>query len=280
MKRALLLALALVLTAPACQPEEDPSKLAEAIKSRLAESDANLRNHKEDEAAEGYKWVLSQEPNNVAALTGLGKVELSRKDFKAAIDPLEKAVAQDGSVAETRASLGRAYAGVADWAKAAEHLGKAWELDQDTEQFGLEYGVALREVGKFDEASTVLEEVAEINPKIQYVYRELGKVQYAQKDLDKALRTFMKAQTQWAGDQDSYAGAAMVYEEQGDIPKSIDQWSSYIQQDCCSVYSKEVAQPKLAELKAKENAAAAGGAGVEAPAPAEGGEAPAPAEAG
>lgn len=261
MKRALsLAALALVLLAPACQPEKDPAELANAIQAKLAESDANLRNHKSDEAAEGYKWVLSQEPDNVAALTGLGNVELERKAFEAAIEPLEKAIAKDGNVAGTRASLGRAYTGTANWAKAAEHLGKAWELDKDTEQYGLEYGVALRETGKLDEAATVLEEVAEINPKLKYVYRELGKVQFAKTELDKSLRTFMKAQSQWAGDQDSYAGAAMVYEAQGEISKSIDQWSAYIQQDCCSVYSKDVAQPKLAELKAKENAAVPGAA--------------------
>jgi tetratricopeptide (TPR) repeat protein len=260
MKRAQSLALALVLFAPACQPEKEPTDLAGAIQAKLAESDASLRNHKSDEAAAGYKWVLSQEPDNVAALTGLGNVELERKAYEAAIEPLEQAIAKDGNVANTHASLGRAYTGMANWAKAAEQLGKAWELDKDTEQYGLEYGVALREIGKLDEAVAVLEEVAELNPKIKYVYRELGKVQFAKAELDKALRTFMKAQSSWAGDQDAYAGAAMVYEAQGQISKSIDQWSQYIQQDCCSVYSKDVAQPKLAELKAKENAAAAGGA--------------------
>jgi tetratricopeptide (TPR) repeat protein len=275
MKRALSLALALVLFAPACQPEKDPDELANQIAAKLAESDASLRNHKSDEAAAGYKWVLTQEPDNVAALTGLGNVELERKAYEAAIEPLEKAIAKNGEVAGTRASLGRAYVGLANWPKAAEHLAKAWELDKNTEQFGMEYGVALREIGKLDEAAAVLEEVAEINPKLKYVYRELGKVQHAKKELDKALRTFMKAQTQWAGDQDSYAGAAMVYEEQGQIGKAIDQWSAYIQQDANSVYSMNVAQPKLAELKAKENAAVAGGTPpVEGEAPAE-----APAEA-
>ena len=269
MQRVLGLALAALLLVPACKPKKDDGDLAAAVEAKLAESDANLRNHKSDEAAEGYKWVLAQEgyADNVAALTGLGKVELEREAYAAAIDPLEKAVAAGGDVAETRAALGRAYVGTKDWAKAAEHLGKAWELDKNSEQFGLEYGVALRETGKLDEALAVLEEVAEINPKIKYVYREIGKVQYAAKDLDKALRTFMKAQTQWQGDQDAYAGAGMVYEELGDISKAIDQWSAYIQQDCCSTYSKDVAQPKLAELKAKENAAVG--------APSEGGEAPA-----
>jgi tetratricopeptide (TPR) repeat protein len=254
-KRVLGLALAAVLILPACKPKKEEGDLAEQIAAKLAESDANLRNHKSDEAAEGYKWVLEQEPDNVAALTGLGKVELEREDYAAAIDPLAKAVAQNGEDALAQANLGRAYAGTKDWAKAAEHLGKAWELDKDTEQYGLEYGVALREIKKLDEAATVLEEVADINPKIKYVYRELGKVQFDAEELDKALRTFMKAQSQWAGDQDSYAGAAMVYEAKGDVTKAIDQWSAYIQQDCCSTYSKDVAQPKLAELKEKENAA-------------------------
>jgi tetratricopeptide (TPR) repeat protein len=270
-KRLSVIALALALLVPACQPKKDDGDLAAAVEAKLKESDANLRNHKSDEAAEGYKWVLAQAgyADDVRALTGLGKVELEREAYAAAIDPLEKAVAQKGDDAEARATLGRAYVGTKDWAKAAEHLGKAWELDKETEQYALEYGVALRETNKLDESKAVLEEVAEINPKIKYVYRELGKTYYAAKDLDKALRTFMKAQSQWAGDQDSYAGAAMVYEEQGDISKSIDQWSSYIQQDCCSTYSKDVAQPKLAELKAKENAAVAGGTPPADEAPAE-----------
>ncbi|PRQ07938.1 tetratricopeptide repeat protein [Enhygromyxa salina] len=260
MKRAFGLALAAILILPACKPKEVDPNLPEQIAAKLAESDSNLRNNKTDEAAEGYQWVLDNEPANVAALTGLGRVELDRGNFAAAVDPLEKAVAQNGDDAEARAALGRAYSGAENWPKAAEHLGKAWELDHDTEQFGLEYGVALRESGELEQAKAVLTEVGEINPKIKHVFRELGETQLAAKEYDTALRTFMKAQTNWPGDQDSYAGAAMVYEAQGEITKSVDQWSQYIQQDCCSTYSKDVAQPKLAELKAKENAA-----GVEPP---------------
>lgn len=256
MKRVLGLALAAILIVPACKTKEVDVNLPEQIAAKLKESDSNLRNHKTDEAANGYKWVLDNDPGNVAALTGLGRVELEREDFAAAVDPLEKAVAANGEDADARAALGRAFTGTKDWAKAAEHLGKAWELDHDTEQFGLEYGIALRETGELEQAKGVLTEVGEINPKIKHVFRELGETQLAAKEYDTALRTFMKAQTQWAGDQDSYAGAATVYEAQGEVTKSIDQWSQYIQQDCCSTYSKEVAQPKLKELKEKENAAA------------------------
>jgi Flp pilus assembly protein TadD len=253
-KRVLGLALAAILIVPACKPEAPDANLPEQIVAKLAESDSNLRNHKTDEAAAGYKWVLDNDPGNVAALTGLGKVELERGDFAAAVDPLDKAVAHNGEDAEARAALGRAHAGTADWAKAAEHLGKAWALDHDTEQYGLEYGVALRETGDLEQAKAVLTEIGEINPKIKHVFRELGETQLAAKEYDTALRTFMKAQTQWPGDQDAYAGAGAAYEAKGEIANALDQWSQYVQQDCCSTYSKDVAQPKLAELKAIENA--------------------------
>lgn len=254
MKRVLGICVVALLLLPACQPKEQEVDVPAEIARNLSEGDSNLRNNKTAEAKTNYEIVLGYDPNNAAALTGLGRIALAAEDPAGAIEPLAKAVAADANYSLGQASLGRAYAGTKDWAKAAEHLGKAWELDKDTEQYGLEYGIALREAKQLDKAVEVLEEVAEINPKLKYVYRELGRVQLDANELDKALRTFMKAQTQWAGDQDAFAGAAMVYEAQGEISKSIDQWSQYIQQDCCSTYSKDVAQPKLAELKAKENA--------------------------
>lgn len=254
MKRALGICLAALLILPACEPKQKDVDVEAEIARNLKEGDSKLRNNEIDAAKTNYEVVLGYDANNAAALTGLGRIALTNGDPAAAIESLEKAVAADAGLALAQASLGRAYVGTKDWANAAEHLGKAWELDKETEQYALEYGVALREAKQLDKAAEVLAEVADINPKIKYVYRELGKVQFDAGELDKALRTFMKAQSSWAGDQDAFAGAAMVYEAQGEISKSIDQWSQYIQQDCCSTYSKDVAQVKLAELKEKENA--------------------------
>jgi tetratricopeptide (TPR) repeat protein len=253
-KRVLGLLLFTALLLPACTKEKPPEDIEALIARNLEDGDSLLRNSKLDEAEEKFKWVLEQRADDVAALTGLGRIELARENPSGALDPLKKAVAAKADDPLAQASLGRALAGTKDWAGAAEHLGKAWELDKDEDQYGLEYGIALRENKQFEQAVTTFEEVADSNPKIKYVYRELAHTHKAAGDLDKALRTYMKAQSAWAGDQDSYAGAAMVYEEQGEVTKSIDQWAKYIQQDCCSTYSKDVAQPKLAELKAKENA--------------------------
>jgi tetratricopeptide (TPR) repeat protein len=253
-KRVLGLALLAVLTLSACPKDKPPEDIEAMIVRALEDGDSLLRNSKLDEAQEKYQWVLEQRADDVAALTGLGRIELARENPAGAIEPLKQAVAAKADDALAQASLGRAMAGTKDWAGAAEHLGKAWELDKDQDQYGLEYGVALRENKQFDQAITTFEAVADSNPKVKYVYRELAHTHKEAGDLDKALRMYMKAQSAWAGDQDAYAGAALVYEAQGQITKSVDQWAKYIQQDCCSSYSKDVAQPKLAELKAKENA--------------------------
>lgn len=275
MKRVLGLALLALLLSPACKKDPPPEDTAALIKTYLAEGDSLLTNSKYDEARGKFEWVLEKEPENVAALTGLGRIEIAAGNPKAAIEPLKKAVAAKADDPLAQASLGRALAGTEDFAGAAEHLGKAWELNKDEDQYGLEYGVALRKNKQLEQAITVLEEVADSNPRITYVYRELAHTHKDAGDLDKALRTYMKAQSAWAGDQDSYAGAAEVYEAQGKVSKAVDQWSKYIQQDCCSSYSKEVAQPKLAELKQRENAIDGGVEAPAEPAPAEPSEAPA-----
>lgn len=239
---------------PACTKEKPPEDIEALIARSLDDGDTLLRNSKLDEAEEQFKKVLEHDADNVAALTGLGRIELARENPAGAIEPLKQAVAGKADDALAQASLGRAFAGTKDWAGAAEHLGIAWNIDKDEDQYGLEYGIALRENKQLDEAITTFGEVADNNPKIKYVYRELAHAHKEAGDLDKALRTYMKAQSAWAGDQDAYAGAATVYEAQGEISKSLDQWAKYIQQDCCSTYSKDVAQVKLAELKAKENA--------------------------
>lgn len=254
LKRALGFCLALLIV-PACTPDKGKDVDVEAeIARNVATGDANLRSDKVDEAETNYKVALGYDATNAAALTGLGRVALVRNDAAAAIDPLERAVAADPNDPQAHATLGRAYVATSEWAKAAEQFGKARELDKDTDQYALEYGAALREAKQHDQAIAVLEELAALNPKIKYVYREIGKVHLDTNNHAEALRAFMKAQIQWPGDQDSFAGAGAAYEAQGKISDSIDQWAQYIQQDCCSTYSKEVAQPKLAALKAIENA--------------------------
>ena len=91
--------------------------------------------------------------------------------------------------------------------------------------------------------------VAELDPRAPSVNTELGDALREQDKLDDALKHYMKAQNVNRSDKRAHAGAAMVYEKKGDNKHALDEWSSYIQMDCCSDFSKTVAQKKIESLK-------------------------------
>ena len=256
MKRTLGLALiALLSVAPACQQKKEDVNLPEQIATKLEAADNLLRNMEHDLAAESYQWVLDNDPSNAKAHLGLGRVDFEKKNFDKAIPHLEKAAELAADDAQAHGWLGRAQAKTAKWAEAAASAAKAAELDEDhADAWNYDRGIALRESGSLEESEKVLREVSELNPRFKYVYRELAETIYRQKRLDDGLRMFMKAQSAWKGDQMSFIGAAKIYEEQGQVSKALDQYSQYIQQDCCSDYSTNEIAPKVKALKEKENA--------------------------
>jgi Flp pilus assembly protein TadD len=144
--------------------------------------------------------------------------------------------------------------------EAASAYAAAWALNLDDARLGLGQGKALLKAKKFAEAETVLRKVGEEDPEIQYVWSALGDAMREQGKNDEALGMYMKAQNKYDSDKSAYAGATMIYEAKGENSKAIDQLSRYIQRDCCSSYSKEWANPKLLELKAKEDAGQGGAA--------------------
>ena len=134
-------------------------------------------------------------------------------------------------------------------AEAAEAYGKAFELVPDNSDYGLHYGRELKRAGKFDEAEGVLRKVAELDPKAQFVFTELGDVLREKNQLDESLKTYMKAQNTYPSNREAFAGAALTYEAKGDNKNALDEWSTYITMDCCSDFSKNVAQKKVETLK-------------------------------
>jgi len=77
-----------------------------------------------DEAERLYAQELSRNPKSVAALDGLGRVALARRQFPKAIEYLNHALALDPQAAYLHYPLGMAYRGAGDLAKAQEELGK------------------------------------------------------------------------------------------------------------------------------------------------------------
>jgi tetratricopeptide (TPR) repeat protein len=248
---ALLLAPAWLL-APACDrgaKEPTPEEAAAKLASDLEEAAARMRNHKPEDAEKIYTRILEQNPGHPEALAGLGRVRFDQSKLDEAEKLLSEAVAKKGDDAATQFALGQVRQHAGRPAEAAEAYGKAFALAPEDSTYGLNYGRELKKAGKLDEAEAVLRKVAELDPKAQFVFTELGDVLREREQLDDALKTYMKAQNTYPSNKEAFAGAALTYEAKGDNKNALDEWSTYITMDCCSDFSKDVAQKKLETLK-------------------------------
>lgn len=253
-----MLALALLL-APACtaKPAVDPAEQAAQMKKDLTNATVRIKDGKYKEAEEMLKRVLAVDPANPEAQAGMGQILLADKQYDAAVVQLEAAAAKLPDDAEVQASLGEVYKRLERHADAAAAWGAAFKANPTHGNYGLEQGQALRRAKQLDAAEEVLREVAKVDKQTEFVFTELGDVLREQGKLDEALKTYMKALIEHAGDKSAHAGAAQVYELQNNSAKAIDEWSTYIRMDCCSEFSTNVAKKHMDALRA----AAGGSAG-------------------
>lgn len=257
---ALLLSLSLaapatVLSACSDKSALSPEDQAAQNKADLANGAARVRDEKYDDAESMFARVLANDPENVEALAGMGRVKLGQKKFDEAVSLLERAGAKKPDDGPLQASLGEVYAKLERHMDAATAYGLAFKADPNNGNLGIAQGHALQKAKQLDQAEAVLREVAKNDPQAEYVYTELGDVLRAQGKLDQALHSYMKALIEHVGDEKAHAGAAEVYELQQNRSKAIDEWSTYIRMDCCSEYSNNVAKKRI---KALQDAAAAG----------------------
>ncbi len=258
MQRLVLVALAVLLTAPVLGCDKPPEATQEEKDAKFAgeleDADARIRNNKPAEAQKLLARLLEERPEHPKAVALLGKAHYASGEYKEAEVLLTKAVVATPGDAETHYILGETLRSLERPAEAADAFRTAFELDKENSNFGLSLGIALLEAEKASEAEAVLTEVLDIDPKAQDgtptgANTFLGDALRAQGKLDEALRSYMKAQTLNQSDKKAFAGAAFVYEDKDDVKHALDQWSAYIQRDCCSEFSRTVAQKKITDLE-------------------------------
>jgi len=243
--------LSLILGANACGDKVDPEAEAAKLRSDLAEADARLRNHMVEDAQKIYLRILEKYPHNPDAEFGMAQVRFAEDDLKSTEVLLKRVVEAKPDDPKVHAKLGHVYFLTKRHGESAEEYKRAFELEPDNGEYGLAYGVGLKNSEQYAEAEAVLRKVAELDPMVRFVYTELGDSVRAQGRLDEALKIYMKAQNTYASDKMARAGAAFVYEAQGKNALALDEWSAYIRMDCCSPYSNDVAKKKIMELQVK-----------------------------
>ncbi len=181
---------------------------------------------KHEEALSLWQRALKLDPNDVATNLDLGKHYLERGNFDDAIRHLDRAVAAapDNARAHHMRALARqARGGEADAALADVEVARRDPQYVDAiPALELNYGRALRDVGRYDEALAPLLSYTERVPKDPLGFFELGQLYliYGDQSLDDsryrdAEQAFLRSLTIDPGFADAHRGLSLAYRKQG-----------------------------------------------------------------
>lgn len=200
-----------------------------------------------DKAQTMFERLLNDKNSRAAALAGLGKVALARRDYRTAIDRLEEALKLWPSASKLRQPLAMAYQGAGDRAKADENL-KQYAIDggepavDDPVADALADKVAASKVllrrgqrfGKaqrFDLAEKAFRAAVDADPQnaealanLGISLANLGRIHDAQEALEKSLAM---------DDTNAVAHLSLgvVYDRQGRDQPAIEQYIAALRQD-------------------------------------------------
>jgi tetratricopeptide (TPR) repeat protein len=143
--------------------------------------------------AEGaFKKVLSVDPDNEDATTGLASLYSDRGDAKGAAQLLEKLTKKNPS-AKSYVNLANSYESMREFSLAADAYQKAIELDPTHSELRQALAQDQAMAGKFNEALTTYQQMAEAEPRQAQPYLGMGQIYREQKQFAKAREMLNKA---------------------------------------------------------------------------------------
>lgn len=161
-----------------------------------------------DEAQSEFEWTVNAAPNSDAALIGLADLKLRRRDYEAALELLDKALAIDPERSVTHYLRGRALQGLGrtDEARGELAAGKetqkvyladAWtrQLDVHRKDVGHQARMATAAVkaGRVDHGIAILEEALKWHPQNMQLLLDLAMINRRKGDLERSYEYLERA---------------------------------------------------------------------------------------
>jgi tetratricopeptide (TPR) repeat protein len=157
-----------------------------------------LQQGKPELAIEGFQKALKIRPGSVEAEKGLARAYVDQHQWNEAVVLLKKVVTASPESSEAATALGNALANSGNKSGADAQFARARELS--TQELNLlraqgdrNWGVALRNEGKLQEAAAVFHRALDDDPTYCDVHDDLGEVLWMQKDSAGALPEFQAA---------------------------------------------------------------------------------------
>jgi tetratricopeptide (TPR) repeat protein len=182
-----------------------------------------------------FAAALKLQPSFHPASTGLGYLELARRDAKDAVTYFDRALESDASYTpalvgrgQALLELGREGDALTSFESALKADSSLTELQSRIEvlrfravQDNLARAKAASEAGRVDEARAAYGQAIAASPDSAFLYRELALVERMAGDQAMALEHLQKAVSLDPGDAASHGQMGAILEEQGDVAGAI-----------------------------------------------------------
>jgi tetratricopeptide (TPR) repeat protein len=110
----------------------------------------NDQQHLREQARRAYQQALKLDPKNLDALSSLGNLYVTLKDYPRACETFHKATELAPQKASTWYELGMCQSRMKDWQPALTALQKSVELEPENRQYVHSYGYCLARAGQYD----------------------------------------------------------------------------------------------------------------------------------
>lgn len=178
-----------------------------------------------------FEGALKLQPSFHPAATGLGYLELARKDAKEAVTFFDRALESTSDYVPALVGRGRALLELGRDGDALVSFESALKADPSlTElegrievlrfravQDNLARAKAASDAGRWAEARTAYSQAIAASPESSFLYRDLGFVERKSGEQGQALENFRKAVSLDPSDARSHAQIGEILEEQGDV---------------------------------------------------------------
>ena len=182
-----------------------------------------------------FEAALKLQPSFHPAATGLGYLELARREAKEAVDHFDRALETDAEYAPALVGRGRALLELGRDGEALASFEAAVKADPSLSdlqsriqvlrfravQENLARAKSASEGGRWAEARAAYTQAIAASPESAFLYRDLGLVERKAGEQAAALEQFRKAVALDSQDAVSYAQIAGILEEQGDVSGAI-----------------------------------------------------------
>src|ERR1041385_48992 len=209
--------------------------------SLQTEIDRAVRHHARgelDEAESIYRQILAHDPNHAHALHLLGIVAHQRGDQAGALSLVERAIAINGAVGDFYNTRGEIYRAMGRIDDALEQYRLATDRGGDCFEAYQNWGTALRDIGKVEQAISCWQKALQIRPtfhpaqaSLAEVYDQMGVQFGVAGDLPRAIAAIQKALELLPDYAPAQPHLGIAYEQQKKFPEAVAEYRAAVRLD-------------------------------------------------